>query len=130
MADASTTNGENGKMEDPLAEFKELFVEQREQQSRLRHVQQFLKSPMFFDLGEEPLEVTDSPEAIEERKRELDYRIKVLQSLMTLMTEERAALDRAVSAQAPVAPEQAPGTPIAKKTPGAADVMADSRKAH
>lgn len=85
------------KPEDPLAEFKELFVEQREQQARLRHVQQFLKSPMFLDLGEDPLEVTDSPEAIEARKRELDYRMRVLNSLLSLMSEEREALERAVS---------------------------------
>lgn len=94
MADA---DHKTAAAEEGLAEFKELFAEQRERQSLLRHVQQFLKSPMFLDLRDGPLSVSDPPEAIEERKRELDYRIKVLQSLLTLMTEERAALDRAVS---------------------------------
>jgi len=84
-----------------LAEFKELLAEQRERQGRLRHVQQFLKSPMFMDLREEPLTVTDPPEAIEERKQELDYRIKVLESLIAMMLEEREALERTVSTQKP-----------------------------
>lgn len=92
-------DGEAGS--DSLAEFKEMLAEQRERQTRLRHVQQFLKSPMFFDLGEEPLEVSDPPEAIEERKHELDYRIKVLTSLVELMLEERQALDRTVSSGGP-----------------------------
>jgi len=64
----------------------------------LRHVQQFLSSPMFFDLRDAPIEVSDPPEVIEERKRDLDYRIKVLESLVSLLIEERDALDRTVSA--------------------------------
>lgn len=89
----------SGDADESLSEFKEMLAEQRERQGRLRHVQQFLKSPLFHDLGQEPLKVTDSPSAIEERKRELDYRIKVLMSLVELMTEEREALDRTVSVQ-------------------------------
>jgi hypothetical protein len=97
MPDTGKPPGTGQPEDDQLAEFKALFAEQRERQSRLRHVQQFLKSPMFLDLREEPIEVSDPPEAIEERKRELDYRIRVLESLVALMSEERAALDRAVS---------------------------------
>ncbi len=102
--DKAKADGDAGS--DSLAEFKEMLAEQRERQTRLLHVQQFLKSPMFSDLGEEPLEVSDPPEAIEERKRELDYRIKVLMSLVSLMEDERKALDRTVSSQV----EQANGT--------------------
>lgn len=97
MAEDDKTKDKNGEGSESLSEFKEMLAEQRERQTRLRHVQQFLKSPMFFDLGEEPLEVSDAPEDIEERKVELDYRIKVLMSLVMLMTEEREALDRTVS---------------------------------
>lgn len=99
MAEAGKTPTDKDDEADSLAEFKALLAEQRERQTRLRHVQQFLKSPMFLDLRDEPLEVSDPPEAIEERKRELDYRIKVLESLIELMLEERNALDRAVSVQ-------------------------------
>ena len=84
---------------DPLAEFREMFREQSERQGRLRHVQQFLTSPLFLDLREQPMVVSDPPEAVEERKHDLDYRIKVLQSLLELLTEERAALERTFSAE-------------------------------
>lgn len=83
---------------DGLAAFKEMLQEQRERQGRLRHVQQFLTSPLFFDLRDQPVTVSDPPEAIEERKRDLDYRIKVLESLVSLLIEERDFLDRTQSA--------------------------------
>lgn len=83
---------------DPFEEFKEILAEQTERQGRLRHVQQFLSSPQFIELRDQPFEVSDPPEAIEERKRDLDYRIKVLESLLSVMTEERTSLDKAVSA--------------------------------
>ena len=84
---------------DPFVEFKEILAEQSERQGRLRHVQQFLSSPEFVDLRDREFEVSDPPEAIEERKRDLDYRIRVLESLLSVMVEERASLDRAVSAR-------------------------------
>ncbi len=83
---------------DVFEDFKEMLAEQSERQARLRHVQQFLTSPVFFDLRDAPIEVSDPPEVIEERKRDLDYRIKVLESLVSLLIEERDALDRTVSA--------------------------------
>lgn len=81
--------------------FKEMMAEQRERQGRMRHVQQFLASPLFFDLRDQPITVSDPPEAIEERKRDIDYRIRVLESLVTLLVEERGALDKIHSASAP-----------------------------
>lgn len=85
---------------DPFVEFKEILAEQTERQGRLRHVQQFLSSPQFVDLRDQTFEVSDPPEAIEERKRDLDYRIRVLESLLVVIREERASLDKAVSAAA------------------------------
>lgn len=85
--------------QDSLAEFKELFAEQRERQSMLRHVQQFLKSPLFVDLRDAPIDVSDPPEVLEERKRDLDHRIRVLESLVTLLKEEREMLSNATSAE-------------------------------
>ena len=90
---------------DIFADFKEMLEEQSERQGRLRHVQQFLTSPMFFDLRDQPVSVSDPPAAIEERKRDLDYRIRVLESLVSLLIEERDSLDRTRSAAA--APGQA-----------------------
>jgi len=92
--------------------FKEMMAEQRERQGRMRHVQQFLASPLFFDLRDQPIIVSDPPEAIEQRKRDIDYRIRVLESLVTLLVEERGALDKIRSAAAPEpeTPEQPAAT--------------------
>jgi len=71
--------------------------DQRLRQERLWRAQQFLTSPLFVDLRDRPLEVSDPPEAIAERARDLDYRIAVLESVLALLREERGLLDRAVS---------------------------------
>ena len=91
------------KAVDPFEEFKEMLAEQGERQARLRHVQQFLNSPGFVDLREQAIVVSDPPEVIEERKRDLDYRIRVLESLVSLLIEERDSLDKVRSAQEPPA---------------------------
>lgn len=95
--------GAAAKPVDPFEEFKEMLAEQGERQARLRHVQQFLNSPGFVDLREQAIVVSDPPEAIEERKRDLDYRIRVLESLVSLLIEERDSLDKVRSAQEPPA---------------------------
>lgn len=73
--------------------------DQKLRQQRLRHVQEFLTSPMFIDMREQPVIVSDSPAALAERKRDLDYRIEVLESVLALLIEERDMLDRVVSAR-------------------------------
>ena len=92
----SAAPADEAKKKSDLADYKEVFEEQREH--LVRHLQQFLKSPMFIDLSQSPVEVSDGKEAIEERMKDLDYRIKVLTSIITLLTEEREGLDRAVPA--------------------------------
>lgn len=103
---------------DGLEDFKELLEDQRERQSRLRHVQQFLTSPLFFDLRDQSIVVSDPPEVIAERKRDLDYRIKVLESIVSLMIEERDALERMVSAET-VSDEDAPEQDMPQDAPQA-----------
>ncbi len=93
----NTDTGSKADGSDSLAEVKELFQEQRERQDLMRHVQQFLKSPLFLDLRAAPVEVSDTPEAILERKEDLDYRIRVLKSLLTLLQDERDVLENAIS---------------------------------
>ena len=82
---------------DELAEFKDMLAEQRSRQGRLRHVQQFLSSPMFLDLSDRPVTVCEDREAIDDRKRDLDYRIRVLESLCAILIDERDFLDRALA---------------------------------
>ena len=71
-----------------------MLSEQRDRQGRLRHVQQFLTSPQFLDLNDRPVTVSEDRAAIEARKADLDYRIRVLESLCSVLIEERDFLDR------------------------------------
>lgn len=73
--------------------------DQKLRQERLRHVQEFLTSPVFVDMRQQPITVSDSPAALAERKADLDYRIEVLEAVLALLMEERDMLDKVVSAQ-------------------------------
>jgi hypothetical protein len=90
-----------GAGSDGLDAFKEMMKEQLERQGRLRHVQQFLTNPLFIDMRDQAVSVSDPPEAIDQRRRDIDYRIRVLESLLELLNQERAFIDRLQSA-APV----------------------------
>jgi len=110
------TGGEPGKSNPALDALGDAMREQKERQERLRHVQSFLTSPLFLDMRDDPVTVSDPPEAIEERKRDLDYRIALLTSLTELLREERRLLDRTRSARtgeasAAQAEDTAPGDP-------------------
>lgn len=91
-----------------LDEFKELYLEQRAQQARLRHVQQFMTSPIFYDLRLPALDLTAPPEAVATRKREVEYRLSVLGSLLSMMQEERKFLDRTLPLATETAAEACP----------------------
>jgi hypothetical protein len=67
-------------------------------QERLRHAQVFLASPLFVDLSAAPVVVADDPDALREHHRDLSYRIGLLESVLALMTEERAILERVIAA--------------------------------
>lgn len=73
--------------------------DQKLRQERLRHVQEFLTSPVFVDMRQQSITVSDSPEALAERKSDLDYRIEVLEAVLALLIEERDMLDRVTSAK-------------------------------
>lgn len=79
-------------------ELKDLLRDQQERQTRMRHVQEFLTTPAFLDLADMSLEVSDDPETLLERRRDLDYRIKVMRAILKLMEDERSVLDRVESA--------------------------------
>jgi hypothetical protein len=68
--------------------------DQLHRQERLRHAQAFLTSPLFVDLAAAPVAVADDLAALEEHHHDLVYRIGVLRSVLALMEEERAHLER------------------------------------
>lgn len=104
--------------EDLIAQFKAVIQEQRKKQENLKYVHQFLTSSQFIDLRDADLVVSDEPEAIAERKADLDYRIKVLGALLTMLQEERSALDRTKSVHA--VPEDSAADPAVQTDAGAA----------
>ncbi|QFS84160.1 hypothetical protein FIU97_15510 [Roseivivax sp. THAF40] len=85
-------------------DLQDLLRDQQERQTRMRHVQEFLTTPAFLDLADMSLEVSDDPETLQERRRDLDYRIKVMRAILKLMEDERSALDRVESVQEPASP--------------------------
>ena len=82
--------------------------DQKQRQERMRHVQEFLSSPSFVDLRDAPLIVSDDAAALAARRADLTYRIGVLQSVLTLLTEERDLIDRAHPVEAGTGPESDP----------------------
>lgn len=104
-------------------EMTRLIREQEARQERMRHVQEFLSAPVFLDLSEMEVRVSDDADALAARGRDLDYRISVLSSVIGLLKDERAFLDRILSGEETTAPdadaeEAAPDTP-AKTVPPA-----------
>ena len=75
--------------------------DQMQRQERLRDAQAFLTSPLFFDLGAAPVTVSDDPATLAEHHRDLVYRIGVLESVLALMVEERAILERVMAGAEP-----------------------------
>jgi len=113
--------------DDLIAQFKAVIQEQRKKQENLRYVHQFLTSSQFIDLRDADLVVSDEPEAIGDRKTDLDYRIKVLGALLTMLKEERDALDRTKSVNAePEDPAPEPTTEPAQEPALNVDAVAAS----
>ncbi len=75
--------------------------DQRLRQTRLRHVQEFLSSPAFLDLRDSAIIVSDDARALADHRHALTYQIEVLQSVLALLTEERALLDRVTGQDGP-----------------------------
>ncbi|MEO1554830.1 MAG: hypothetical protein AAFS01_00245 [Pseudomonadota bacterium] len=73
---------------------RDLLHDQQERQQRLRHVQEFMTTPVFLDLAELSADVSDDAEALAERRRDLDYRIDILSSVLELLREEKRAIGR------------------------------------
>ncbi|MGZ9809214.1 hypothetical protein ACXN5S_02000 [Pseudoroseicyclus sp. H15] len=94
-----------GKVDDELRHtLGRALRDQAQRQERLRHVQEFLSAPTFLDLSQLGADYSDPPEALEERWRDLDYRVTVLRSLLGMMEEEREMLGKLLERDA------APGT--------------------
>jgi hypothetical protein len=91
--------------------------DQAQRQERLRHAQVFLASPLFVDLSAAPLTVGDDPEALREHHRDLSYRIGVLESVLALMTEERAILERVIAAAGDAGEDPGEAGPAADQDP-------------
>lgn len=94
VEDSGSQNAE-GAGDDPLAEAtQDAMADQAQRMERLRRAQAFVAGPLFPDLRDAAPEVSDDAAALEERRRELDYRIELMDSVLALLREERDAIDR------------------------------------
>ncbi len=62
---------------------------------RFQHIQEFSHNPNLFDLRGGVLDTSSRPQEIEARIGEVRYQIDVIQSLLTVLTEELDTLERA-----------------------------------
>jgi hypothetical protein len=63
--------------------------------SRFQHIQDFLHNPNQFELRGKELGTSSTVEEVEARTGEVRYQIEVLRSLLSVLTEELDALERA-----------------------------------
>lgn len=66
----------------------------REKMDQIRHLHDFLNNPAPFDLKDEPLTTSSTPEEIEERRADLTYQSKLLRSLLSVIEDELKKLER------------------------------------
>ncbi len=62
---------------------------------RFQHIQEFSHNPDLFDLRGRVLDTNSTPQEIEARIGEVRYQIEVINSLLTVLTEELDTLERA-----------------------------------
>lgn len=60
---------------------------------QIRYLQEFLSSSSFFQLTDS-LETSSSDAELEERLAELDYKVKVVRALLSILEGERNAIER------------------------------------
>jgi hypothetical protein len=84
----------------------EAMRDQKKRQERLRHVQEFLTSPNFIDMKDQPLLTGSDSHELQERRRDLQYRITVVESVVGLLIEEMDVLDRVIADQAKAESDQ------------------------
>ncbi len=70
--------------------------DQKKRQERLRHVQEFLTSPNFIEMKDQPLVTGSDTHELEDRRKDLKYRIKVMESVVGMLIEELDMLDRVI----------------------------------
>ncbi len=73
--------------------------DQKKRQERLRHVQEFLTSPNFIDMKDQPLLTGSDNAELRERRKDLKYRINVMESVVGMLIEEMDMLDRVIADQ-------------------------------
>lgn len=78
----------------------EAMRDQKKRQERLRHVQEFLTSPNFIDMKDQPLLTRSGLPELQDRRKDLKYRINVMESVLGLLIEEMDVLDRVIKDQA------------------------------
>ncbi len=66
----------------------------QDRKRQLQYVREFFNTPLLMDLRSAPITTGSDPAEVEQRKKDLAYRIEVLDALRTLMADELAEIER------------------------------------
>lgn len=75
----------------------DILIKREEHRQQLQLLQDLMLHPALIKLKHEPIPTSSTPEEITQRKKEIQYRIDILQTLLTVTKEELKLLSRAIS---------------------------------
>jgi hypothetical protein len=94
--DVQKATGEGGKKSREL-NLWDLHAKREERRKQLQLLQEFLRNPSVIDLKDDVIPTSSSRAEIEQRKKELQYRIDILKALLEVTEGELELLSRAAT---------------------------------
>lgn len=84
-----------------------MIRQQMETRDQIRYVREFMTDPQFIDLAESGVTTSSSQTEIEQRRADLEYKVKVLEAIISIHRHELNALDKFLTQDdAPETPPQ------------------------
>jgi len=82
---------------DPSGPEKDVIRQQLETRDQIRYVREFMTNPLFMDLGESAINTSSQRCEIEQRKSDLNYKVRVLEAILNVHKAELKSLDRLIT---------------------------------
>ena len=96
VVDDQKAEGEGGKKSQEL-NLWDLHAKSEERRKQLQLLQEFLRNPSVVNLKDDVIPTLSSRAEIEQRKKELQYRIDILKALLEVTQDELELLSRAAT---------------------------------
>ena len=119
-ATGAAAGGSGDLPQDVARAVTDAIRDQKKRQERMRHVQEFLTSPVFIDMKDRPIPSGSDAEEIQDRRRDLKYRISVMESVLAVLMEELELIDRFLAKDQPAQPPQDAAAPEVPATDASA----------